>query len=84
MESALMEKEQRDNFSEMWYVYTSVEERVARLMRDRGYSREKSLNIIKSQASEAEFRELCSQVIDNNGSLEDTREQIRRLLKRDK
>ena len=84
VESALMEKEQRDNFSEMWYVYTSVEERVARLMRDRGYSREKSLNIIKSQASEAEFRELCSQVIDNNGSLEDTREQIRRLLKRDK
>ena len=84
VESALMEKEQRDNFSEMWYVYTSVEERVARLMRDRGYSREKSLNIIKSQASEAEFRELCSQVIDNNGSLEDSREQIRRLLKRDK
>ena len=84
VEAALPGEKVHDIYDEMWYVYTSVEERVARLMRDRGYTREKSLNIIKSQASEAEFRELCSQVIDNNGSLEDTREQIRRLLKRDK
>ncbi len=82
VESALMGKDQRDNFSEMWYVYTSVEERVARLMRDRGYTREKSLSIIKSQASESEFREICSQIIDNNGSLEETRAQIRQLFNR--
>ena len=84
IESALMKKEQLHFFDEVWYVYTSEEERIRRLMRDRGYTREKSLSVIKSQASDREFRELCSQVIDNNGSVEETRKQIRRLLNKDK
>ena len=84
VESALMGKEQRDIFGEMWYVYSSVEVRIARLMESRGYTRKKSLDIIRSQASEEEYKSLCSQIIDNSGSLEETRAQIKRLLEQEK
>ena len=51
-----------------------------RLRESRGYTREKTESIMDSQAPEAGFREFSDAVIDNNGSVEDTRKQIRRLL----
>ena len=74
-------KEFRDNCGEMWYVYTSRENRMERLRESRGYTQEKTESIMDSQAPEAGFREFSDAVIDNNGSVEDTRKQIRRLLK---
>ena len=80
IEAAIPSKEFRDNCGEMWYVYTSRENRMERLRESRGYTKEKTESIMNSQAPEAGFREFSDAVIDNNGSVEDTRKQIRRLL----
>lgn len=80
VEAALMDKEHSDIYDEMWYVYTSKENRRKRLKESRGYSEEKTENIMASQPSEEEFKALCSRVIDNNGSIEETRRQIAGLL----
>ena len=60
----------------MWYIYTDEETRIRRLMEKRGYSREKSLGIIRNQASEEYFRAHTDYVIENNGDLEITWKQI--------
>ena len=46
----------------------------------RGYSLEKSMAIMESQASDEEFRALADAVIDNNHSQECTAAQVRELL----
>lgn len=80
IEAAIPSKDFRDKCSKMWYVYTSRENRMERLRESRGYTQEKTESIMDSQAPEAGFREFSDAVIDNNGSVEDTRKQIRRLL----
>ena len=80
METALPEKQFRDICDEIWYVYTSEENRARRLFVSRGYDREKTVQVMKNQLSDEEFRSICHRVIDNNGSIEDTREQISRFL----
>ena len=80
VETALPEKQFRDICDEIWYVYTSEENRARRLFVSRGYDREKTVQVMKNQLSDEEFRSICHRVIDNNGSIEDTREQISRFL----
>ncbi len=80
IEAAVLEKEFRDNCQEMWYVYTSRENRVLRLMESRGYSRERCLSMMDSQASEEEFVRFSDAVIDNNGTAQETSRQVARLL----
>lgn len=82
IEAAVPSKEFRDNCNEMWYVYTSEEARAARLMENRGYTREKTRRIMENQAGEAFFRSFADVVIDNNGSLEETKLQVERALER--
>lgn len=81
IETALPSKEFDDNCHEMWYVYTSRANRTKRLMESRGYSREKIDAIIRQQLSDEEFRAMADVVIDNNGTAEETRAQVRRLLR---
>lgn len=81
IEAAIPSKEFRDNCHEIWYVYASRENRMARLKEGRGYGEEKSLSIMKNQAPEETFRSFCDVVIDNNGTVEETRGQIQRRLK---
>lgn len=81
VESALLIEERYDEFcDEMWYIYTSEENRRARLKASRGYSDAKIDSILASQLSEAEFRSACSTVIDNNCSIEETEGQIGKIL----
>ena len=47
IEAAILGQEFRDNCQEMWYVYTSRENRLSRLAENRGYSAEKSLAIME-------------------------------------
>ena len=49
-------------------------------MKNRGYSRNKCLDIMASQKGEEDFRAISDRVIDNNGSLGDTKRQIEMLL----
>ena len=81
VESAIMGREQDDIYDEMWYVYTSEENRIRRLNENRGYSRERSLSIMKNQLSDEEFRELADRVIDNNGTVEDVKAGLEAILK---
>ena len=67
-------------FDEIWYVYTSVENRIKRLMASRGYSEEKCRGIMANQASEDDYRSFATRVLDNNGGIEDIRKQIASFL----
>lgn len=80
VEAALFDDESRRLCDELWLVDTSEENRVERLMENRGYSRKKCLDIMANQPSRAEFLNMADQVIDNNGTLEQVEEQIARLL----
>ena len=83
VEAALFLEEKYQEFCyEVWYVYTEEEIRIQRLMENRGYSREKSLGIIKNQVSDQVFRENTDYVIENNGDLLETRRQIREGIER--
>ncbi len=77
-----MEDHYQEICDEIWYVHTDKEIRIQRLIESRGYSREKALGIIDSQASDAFFRANTDYTIENNGDLEDTRKQIREGIKR--
>ena len=81
VEVALPDENHRDIYTELWYVYTSRENRILRLSANRGYSEEKSVSIMESQASDESFRQMCDHVIDNNGDLRDTEQQLAELLK---
>lgn len=80
VETAIPGKKLSDICHELWYVYTSRENRIKRLEKDRGYSAEKSEHIINAQLPEEAFRKLCDHVIDNNGSFEETLKQLDDLL----
>ena len=83
VEAALFLEENYQEFcDEVWYVYTEEEIRIRRLMESRGYSREKSLGIIRNQVSDQVFREHTDYVIGNNGDLKETRRQIREGIER--
>ena len=83
VEAALFLEENYQEFcDEVWYVYTEEEIRIRRLMESRGYSREKSLGIIRNQVSDQVFREHTDYVIENNGDLKETRRQIREGIER--
>ena len=75
VEAALFDEEHN-----RWYVYTSKENRISRLMASRGYSRKKCMDIMGNQRSEEEFRAMADRIIDNNRTIEDVRQQIERIL----
>lgn len=80
VESAIPDKNPGDIYNEVWYVYTLRETRLARLMENRGYSREKSLQMMANQLSEEEYEQAADRVIDNNGPLEEAAAQIEGFL----
>ena len=82
VEAALFDERSRDVCQYLLYVDTQDEIRIQRLMENRGYSREKCLDIMKNQADRNDFLKLADFVIDNSGSLEESRLQIRRILKK--
>lgn len=65
---------------EIWFVYCEIEKRIDRLMKDRGYSRDKAERIIRNQPSDDEYNTYADEFIDNTYSVEKTKEQIDLLL----
>lgn len=83
LEAALLIEEGYDKIcDELWYIYTSEENRKKRLMQNRGYSEEKVKNIFKSQLNEEVYRRFCKVVIDNNGTKEETLGQVAEVINR--
>ena len=80
VESALFDEHSRELCETLWFIDTSEENRIERLMLNRGYSRRKCLDIMANQKDRAFFLELCDVVIDNNGCMENIRSQIAEVL----
>lgn len=80
VETAVPDKNPGDIYDEVWYLYTLRETRIRRLMENRGYSREKCLQMMANQLSEEGYRSLSDRELDNNGSPEDMRSQLKSVL----
>ena len=78
VESALLLDDDYESFcDEVWYIYADGETRIRRLMESRSYSREKCLQVMGRQHTDAFFREHCDLCIDNSsGDKTDTYRQI--------
>ena len=83
VEAALLLEDHYEEFCDtVWYIRTDSEIRIRRLMESRGYTREKSMSIIASQAPEEFFRTHTDYVVTKNTDLEDTWQQIREGIKK--
>ena len=81
IEAALLIEAGYDSIcEEFWYIYVPDEERIKRLMADRGYSREKCISIMNNQLPDEEFRKHCRYVIDNSHDSNNTKKQLERIL----
>lgn len=83
VEAALFLEDHYDDFcDEVWYIYTDVAVRRNRLKESRGYTDEKIDEIMAKQMTETEFKNRTAFTVDNSGSLEQTKEQIRERMHR--
>lgn len=81
LEAALLIEEHYDEIcDELWYIYTSEENRRIRLKKQRNYSDEKINEMFNSQLTDEKFRKACRVVIDNNGTIEAAAAQIEAAL----
>ena len=77
LENAILFETGCDAFcDEIWYIAVSADARKKRLRQNRGYSDEKSRAIMERQQSDAFFYQRCDKVIDNNGSLEQLKQNL--------
>lgn len=65
---------------ELWLVFCEKQKRIERLIKDRGYSKEKAESIISKQPDDEEYNRHADEFIDNSYSQEKTKEQIDLLL----
>jgi len=64
----------------MCYVYADLDVRISRLCEYRGFTRERAQAVIDSQESEAFYLEACDYKIDNSGSRENTKKDLKHIL----
>ena len=77
VESALLIGSGIENMcDEIWFVYCDMEERITRLIFNRGYTREKAIRIINNQPTDEEYNFYADEFIDNSFSENKTKEQI--------
>lgn len=82
IEAALLIEDHYDEIcDELWYIYTSEENRKRRLMETRGYTEEKTAQIFESQLSDSVYRKHCQVMINNNGTREEVFYQIAQAMK---
>ena len=77
----LIEAGYKEICDEVWYIYASKDTRRARLIKDRGYSKERIERTFDTQLSDEEYRSNSDFVIDNNGDFDFTKKQIDERLK---
>ena len=82
VEAALLLEDHYDDFcDEVWYIYTDSSIRRSRLKESRGYTDEKIDEIMAKQMTEEEFKSRTVFTVDNSGSPEQTKEQIRERMR---
>ena len=75
----LIEVNMQSFFHNLIMVYASEKEQKIRLMKRDGSSEEMAMNMIRSQLSVDEKKGYCDLVVDNSGSPEQTRRQVKQL-----
>lgn len=80
VEAALFDERSKAICEELWFVDAPEAVRAARLLEHRGYSLEKSRKMMENQPSRDAFLALSDRVIDNGGTAEETKQQLRQLL----
>lgn len=81
LETALMFETGCDKLCcQVWGIDTQAEERIRRLIRTRGYTREKAEAIMEKQLSAEEYRNRCDVVIDNSGTPDSLKGRLSELL----
>ncbi len=75
----LIETNMHPLFHNLLMVYTPEEEQKRRLIERDDMTEEMAMNMIRSQLSVEEKKGYCDLLIDNSGSLEDTRRQVEEL-----
>ncbi|MCY7024205.1 MULTISPECIES: dephospho-CoA kinase [Streptococcus] len=78
----LFELQYEDWFDQIWLVDVTKETQLSRLMTRNSLSQEEAEKRIATQLSLQEKRKRADVLIDNNGSLEETRQQIRDALQK--
>lgn len=81
VESALLPENPHELFHEVWYVHTAKEDRISRMMENRGYSRERGEQMIAGQPTDEVYRQYADRVIDNNGTREELVRQVRTAVR---
>ena len=76
------ELQYEDWFDQIWLVDVTVETQLSRLMTRNALSQDEAEKRIAAQLSLQEKRKRADVLIDNNGSLEETRQQIRNALQK--
>jgi dephospho-CoA kinase len=75
----LIEVNMQSFFHNILMVYASEEAQKKRLMKRDGATEEMAMNMIRSQLSVDEKKGYCDLIVDNSGSLEETRQQVAKL-----
>ena len=78
----LFELQYEEWFDQIWLVDVTVETQLSRLMTRNALSQDEAEKRIAAQLSLQEKRKRADVLIDNNGSLEETRQQIRNALQK--
>lgn len=65
---------------EIWYVRSDDEVRMNRLEQTRGYSKEKSQNIINNQGKEDDYKKDCDVIIDNSTNIIQLNKAVRDII----
>lgn len=76
----LLEDGYKEICDEIWYIWVSEEERIKRLAKQRGYSREKCISIFKSQKSDEYYKKYTNFTINNEKSYENSSKQLKARL----
>lgn len=78
IESALLLQDGYDEIcNEIWMVKASIEVRIDRLMKYRGYTKEKCLSVIANQPEDSYYECSCDFIINNDFDYENTANQLK-------
>lgn len=65
-----------DICDEMWFIYADLEKRIERLCMFRGFTRERAMDVIRSQAPDEYYEVNCVKKVDNSGDIDELKKQI--------
>lgn len=76
----LLQDGYKDICDEIWYIWVSREERIKRLMKQRGYTREKCISIFDSQEPDEYYKKYANYTINNEKNYENSSKQLKARL----